>query len=147
MSGWHRSAGSRIPLRSAFFSPLSTPIRRSSLLKRFAASIGTYLGFIMHENSPVGIARVRHELCRGCGICTTRCPTGAIQILSGRATVSSDRCRGCMICASTCPQGAIVNAPSKTTMDIVREMDRLRREIEKLSTNVSRIEARRMGGG
>jgi len=100
----------------------------------------------MHENPPVGIARVRHEKCRGCGICTKVCQTGAIKTLSGRAIVSGERCRGCMMCASSCPSGAITKVPYQTAPDIAREIDRIRKEIERLSTNLSRIEARREGG-
>ncbi len=47
--------------------------------------------------------------CVGCGICESKCPTGAISVDCGEgiAVIDRDRCTGCGICLQNCPQRAI----------------------------------------
>ncbi|HEY8391216.1 MAG TPA: 4Fe-4S binding protein [Capillibacterium sp.] len=54
------------------------------------------------------------ELCKGCGLCLERCPTGAIRWGDGlgayganRVTVDAAGCVTCKICAYYCPDAAI----------------------------------------
>lgn len=45
--------------------------------------------------------------CTGCGRCVEVCPTGAITITAGKASIAEDLCTGCGACADVCPEGAI----------------------------------------
>lgn len=42
-----------------------------------------------------------------CGLCTRRCPHGALLQEDGRIVVDTDKCTGCGACAHYCPSGAI----------------------------------------
>ncbi len=44
--------------------------------------------------------------CKGCITCLKRCPTEAIRIRDGHATIDSDRCIDCGQCIRTCPHKA-----------------------------------------
>jgi len=45
--------------------------------------------------------------CTGCGACVEVCPTGAITLVNGKASVNETLCRGCGVCVDACPEGAI----------------------------------------
>lgn len=54
------------------------------------------------------------QLCKGCGLCIERCPTGVIRWSSemgaygtNRVTVEAAGCMTCKICADYCPDAAI----------------------------------------
>ncbi|MBN1917687.1 MAG: 4Fe-4S binding protein [Verrucomicrobia bacterium] len=49
---------------------------------------------------------VSAERCTGCGICLDICPTEAIVVVNGTATISDD-CIGCGVCVAECPNGAL----------------------------------------
>lgn len=46
------------------------------------------------------------EKCTGCTTCLKHCPTEAIRIRNGRATINSDRCIDCGECIRVCPHKA-----------------------------------------
>ena len=52
------------------------------------------------------VCRVNAASCDGCGLCTDRCPFGAITA-EGTARVDDLRCAGCGVCAVACPQHAL----------------------------------------
>jgi NAD-dependent dihydropyrimidine dehydrogenase PreA subunit len=54
------------------------------------------------------VITVRAEDCDGCGACVEVCPTGAIYLVDGAATVDRGRCSACEACLAACPVGAIV---------------------------------------
>ncbi|MBA4371727.1 MAG: nitroreductase [Thermodesulfovibrio sp.] len=56
------------------------------------------------QRNKIGIDR---DLCNGCGLCTTVCPTGTISLSDGKAEVSGGDCISCGHCAAVCPQEAI----------------------------------------
>src|SRR5208283_1132092 len=47
------------------------------------------------------------DLCNGCGLCITVCPTGTISLIEGKATVSGGESIFCGHCEAVCPQKAI----------------------------------------
>jgi len=47
------------------------------------------------------------ELCDGCGLCVSVCPTGTISLAEGKATVSGEESISCGHCEAVCPQEAI----------------------------------------
>jgi NAD-dependent dihydropyrimidine dehydrogenase PreA subunit len=51
--------------------------------------------------------KISTEHCNGCGECVEVCPTGAIYLVEGRATVEQKLCRDCQACITACPTGAI----------------------------------------
>ena len=58
---------------------------------------------IMEENS----IEIDRDLCSGCGLCVTVCPTGTISLIEGKAAVSGEESISCGHCESVCPQEAI----------------------------------------
>ena len=46
------------------------------------------------------------EKCKGCVTCMKRCPTEAIRVRDGKASVLYDRCIGCGECVRLCPHSA-----------------------------------------
>jgi nitroreductase/NAD-dependent dihydropyrimidine dehydrogenase PreA subunit len=47
------------------------------------------------------------DLCTGCGLCVTVCPTGTISLIEGKATVSGEESISCGHCEAVCPLKAI----------------------------------------
>jgi MinD superfamily P-loop ATPase len=48
------------------------------------------------------------EKCMGCGECVEHCPTHAVALVEGKATiVGPEDCTYCTDCEAFCPQGAI----------------------------------------
>jgi Pyruvate/2-oxoacid:ferredoxin oxidoreductase delta subunit len=54
-------------------------------------------------------AALEAEACVACGVCTGRCPMGALALPEGAdaAVLAAERCIGCGLCVSTCPTGAL----------------------------------------
>jgi len=50
---------------------------------------------------------INRELCSGCGLCATVCPTGTISLIEGKAAVSGEDSISCGHCEAVCPQGAV----------------------------------------
>lgn len=68
---------------------------------------------VLHSQLPRGIqfvARIREEICNGCGICYTACRSGgqeAILIMQGSPQVLVNQCIGCGLCVAMCSLKAI----------------------------------------
>jgi electron transport complex protein RnfB len=52
------------------------------------------------------VCRVDESACSACGVCTERCPFGAITV-DGTARVDAIRCAGCGVCTVECPNDAL----------------------------------------
>ncbi len=50
---------------------------------------------------------IDRELCNGCGLCVTVCPTDTISLTEGKAAVSGEESISCGHCEAICPQEAI----------------------------------------
>ena len=50
---------------------------------------------------------VVEEACSGCGLCSQRCPYGAIRVEGGKAKVDYGSCTGCLECYFACPNKAL----------------------------------------
>jgi NAD-dependent dihydropyrimidine dehydrogenase PreA subunit/nitroreductase len=50
---------------------------------------------------------IDRELCSGCGLCVSVCPTRTISLIEGKATVSGEASILCGHCAAVCPQEAV----------------------------------------
>lgn len=54
------------------------------------------------------IVKIDEEKCIGCGLCTSACQEGALQLIDGKAKLMSDSyCDGLGICLPNCPVDAI----------------------------------------
>lgn len=54
---------------------------------------------------------LEYKKCRGCTTCIKNCPTEAIRVRSGKATILPNRCIDCGTCSRVCPHGAIKSVP------------------------------------
>ncbi len=50
---------------------------------------------------------INRDLCSGCGLCVTVCPTGTLSLIEGKAAVSGGESIYCGHCEAVCPQGAV----------------------------------------
>jgi nitroreductase/NAD-dependent dihydropyrimidine dehydrogenase PreA subunit len=50
---------------------------------------------------------IDRDLCSGCGLCVTVCPTGSISLKEGKAVVSGSESILCGHCEAVCPQQAV----------------------------------------
>ena len=48
------------------------------------------------------------DRCTGCGTCEEHCPSGAISLAQGVATIDPSKCTQCETCFDVCPNGAIM---------------------------------------
>lgn len=55
------------------------------------------------------------DKCKGCITCMRRCPTEAIRVRNGKASVAYERCIGCGECVRLCPHNA--KLPSHDSLD------------------------------
>jgi heterodisulfide reductase subunit A len=67
-------------------------------------------------------AFVISQRCDSCGDCVKVCPTHAIEIAEGGATVKSISCIGCGVCAPSCPKDAI-DLKDSTESQLMAEID------------------------
>ncbi len=60
------------------------------------------------QNCRIGLAKFNYEKCTKCGLCSAKCPKGAIVYQPGKQPVYlASKCIGCGACESICPSGAI----------------------------------------
>jgi len=50
---------------------------------------------------------IDRDLCIGCGLCATVCPTGTLSLVEGKALASGENSISCGHCEAVCPQNAI----------------------------------------
>ena len=65
--------------------------------------------------------QINTERCNGCGECVEVCPTGALYLVGGKATVEQTLCRDCEACIAACPTEAIsLVTPKEAVVEPVR---------------------------
>lgn len=64
-------------------------------------------GLAPHILTPVTTSVTNVSDCNECGVCTERCQFGAREMVGGSLAYNSDLCFGCGLCVSTCPTNAI----------------------------------------
>jgi len=85
-------------------------------------------------------SQVNPEICKGSGICTTRCKLEAIQVKDGKASVDMNRCIGCGLCVTSCPEHAIsLMRKEKEVIPLETMEDRFDEELTKKSTLTGKI--------
>lgn len=52
------------------------------------------------------VAQIDEQTCSACGICTDRCPVGAIEV-DESASIDTEKCLGCGVCFPSCPTGSV----------------------------------------
>ncbi len=60
-----------------------------------------------------------NDKCKGCIACMKRCPTEAIRVRNGKASVLYDRCIGCAECVRICPHQA--KLPAHDPLSIIND--------------------------
>ena len=59
---------------------------------------------------------LNNKKCRGCTTCIKSCPTEAIRVRSGKATILPNRCIDCGTCVQVCPHQAVQSIPGEFYM-------------------------------
>ena len=61
----------------------------------------------MEETKFYHALKIDNDRCVGCTHCMTKCPTGAIRIREGKASIRKGWCVDCGECLKACPTEAI----------------------------------------
>ncbi len=75
-----------------------------------AAAVAAALGEVLIEGdrSPIGVVTIDEVACTGCEMCSTVCPTGALQAIPGDGVLGIDfdpsLCTACRQCTDRCPE-------------------------------------------
>ena len=64
------------------------------------------------------------QLCRACGICVDKCPTGALCLENGQVRYDSALCVYCDTCFKSCPHSASPRVRSMTPRQVMEEVSR-----------------------
>lgn len=105
-------------------------LARITVLQNYAAGLSTPIFCTQCDKAPcieicptkaltkdpvTGAVKVNEETCKGCRLCTTVCPVGAISFNSNNKKIyKCDLCDGNPLCAQFCPTGALMYTPALT---------------------------------
>ena len=88
------------------------------------------------------IVQIKKKRCVGCGLCTERCPRGAIRLVGGCAEIDLSRCDRCGTCIDICPQQAVVMLVPASADDLKAMLDSL---MDKTGVLINAIETLQKG--
>jgi ferredoxin len=85
------------------------------------------------------MTKIKGDLCRGCGICAINCPTGAILIEQGIASIDQRKCKQCHICLDVCPQGAIIDLVPVSEKELIATITSLKNKTDDIIVRIEKI--------
>ncbi|MEW6374510.1 MAG: 4Fe-4S dicluster domain-containing protein [Thermodesulfobacteriota bacterium] len=89
--------------------------------------------------------KVSDDLCIGCGSCINVCPSGALNLIFGKARIDFARCNSCGVCVSVCSVGAIESIPVAEIEELRKRIQNMKRKMEFISKKVNSLYLRRKG--
>ena len=95
------------------------------------------------------ICTINPLTCKGCGLCTERCPMGALSLVASEETdnkagkvsaLDPERCIGCGVCVHKCPTQSLVLVRREEEQDYPRDMGEAgRRMLEERGRDISMV--------
>lgn len=61
----------------------------------------------IYHDKETGRVLIDYELCKGCRLCVTHCPFGAVNITPDKKIIKCDQCNGDPQCVKNCRPGAL----------------------------------------
>jgi ferredoxin len=108
--------GKRLPVENLFN---HTAIASGLMQFAQAYSAPSHFAFA-HPYSPLGVVKVREDVCTGCSMCAMSCPTGALSFEKQEDSISlsfhAALCIACGQCLSKCPEQGAINLDKRTDL-------------------------------
>ena len=77
---------------------------------------------------------VKKDMCTGCGTCVEECPTGAMSLEDGVASINDAECIRCGKCHDVCPEEAVRHDSERIPQEIEANLEWARKLMGKFET-------------